>query len=416
MILAKVRERSHIVGLGFLLSCYSLGLSGQTNSEDLSDILSQSIRIERNETVTSVPFKMRSGMPYIDATINDFTGEFVFDTGSPTVVDQTVAKKLGLRVIGENIGRDANGKEVTMKIAVADSISLGGTVFFDVPVMVYDYSSIPLGPCYLPNGVLGSELLPGGVWRMDMTDASLQIAANVEHLEFLGGSKKVPLHTFGYPFAPIVDYSIGRFSDKALFDTGYASQLALFGPIEQDKRVQKQIDRSTIERGRGRLGTSAGGVGDVVPLRTFQLKSLKIGDYRLENVSVQTRQVPPTLIGAGLLNSHIVTLDYVNAEFSLSPFPSPPRHQPRPGFSLHLNGDKIEVAQVFDSFSAKNSGLLLGDQIVEIDGFSPSLSTEDERCEASRWLSDQLDLISIKSMKISRNGESREIILEKEPD
>ena len=110
---------------------------------------------------------------------------------------------------------------------------------------------------------------------------------------------------------PIIDYSIGRFTDKALFDTGNASEIALFEPIVADKWVSNKIDKSTIKVGRGRLGTSAGGIGDFVPLRNFKIKSLGLGNYELENVNAKTR--------LGLLNSHIVTLDYVNADFWLSP-------------------------------------------------------------------------------------------------
>ena len=39
-------------------------------------------------------------MLHLTASINDFSGEFVFDTGSPTVIDQTIAKKLNLKILG----------------------------------------------------------------------------------------------------------------------------------------------------------------------------------------------------------------------------------------------------------------------------------------------------------------------------
>ena len=47
-----------------------------------------------------------------------------------------------------------------------------------------------------------------------------------------------------------------------------------------------------IKVGRGRLGTSAGGIGDIVPLRNFKIKSLGLGNYELENVNAKTRAVP----------------------------------------------------------------------------------------------------------------------------
>tara|TARA_B100000242_G_scaffold98099_1_gene67442 strand:- start:82 stop:282 length:201 start_codon:yes stop_codon:yes gene_type:complete len=66
-----------------------------------------------------------------------------------------------------------------MRIALAEKITLGGTSFYDVPVMVHDYGGLPLGKWYLPNGVIGSELLPGGVWRIDLSNHLLKMSANV---------------------------------------------------------------------------------------------------------------------------------------------------------------------------------------------------------------------------------------------
>jgi len=405
----KTRKRINLIGLGAFFIYGSLNIYGQVEQQSLGDILSKPIKIERTETVTSVPIVMRSGKIYLNATIDDFSGEFVFDTGSPTILDQTVVEELGFKIIGENTGRDANGKEVTMKIAMADSIMLGGTVFYDVPVMVHDFASMPLGKCYLSDGVLGSELLPGSAWRLDLSNASLKIASSINELPALEGTKSTPLHLFNYPFAPIIDYSVERYSDKALFDTGNASEVALFEDIERDKWVRKEIDQNTTQQGRGRLGTSAGGIGDIVPLKNFQIKSLNIGNYAIGRTQVKARPVPPTLIGAGILKSHTVTLDYLNAEFLISPSTSPLVQKPRSGFALSINGDKVEVTQIFDSSDAQKAGLLLGDEVVEINGSSLSLSTDTERCETSRWLSDKFDASSVKTIKIYRDDESIEI-------
>ena len=414
--ISDIRQRAYLAWLTLFLGFCAMDVEAQAETELLRDVLSKPIKIERDEVVTSIPLQIRSGMLHLTASINDFTGEFVFDTGSPTVIDQTIAEKLNLKILGENTGLDSNGREVTMKIALAEKITLGGISFYDVPVMVHDYGSVPLGKCYLPNGVIGSELLPGGVWRIDLSNHSLKMSANIEQLKSLSGSKKIPLHSFGYPYPPIIDYSIGRFTDKALFDTGNASEIVLFEPIVADKWVSNEIDKGTIKVGRGRLGTSAGGIGDIVPLRNFQIKSLGLGNYELENVNAKTRAVPPTLIGRGLLSSHIVTLDYVNADFWLSPMPTADSQakEDAPGFALSVTDDKLEVSQMFESSRAERAGLMLGDEVVEIDGLSPPLSTSDQQCQTSRRLSEQRNLRAIKKIKIYRNGEFKVIVLGEE--
>lgn len=133
-------------------------------------------------------------------------------------------------------------------------------------------------------------------------------------------------------------------------------------------------------------------------------------------MDAKTRAVPPTLIGRGLLSSHIVTLDYVNADFWFSPMHAvdPKAKEDAPGFALSVTDDKLEVTQIFESSRAERVGLMLGDEVVEIDGSSPPMSTSDQQCQTSRQLSEQRNLSSIKTIKIFRNGEFKVIVLDEE--
>lgn len=389
-------------GIVVLFGIGQLSFYAQPESPGLGERLSTPISIERESAIAEIPLTVRSGKIYLDASVNEFSGEFLFDTGSPTILDQALADQLDLEIIGENTGRDANGKPVSMKIAIASSITIGTTIFYDVPVMVHDYSKVPLGKCYIPNGVLGSELLPGSAWRLDMPNRLLKIASNIEALPQLAETQSSSLNIFGYPFAPIVDYAIGRFSDKALFDTGSSADIALFEAIANDKWVRKQIDRQSIEEGYGRLGTSAGGIGDSVALQKFQLKTVRIGEYDLGRSDISARPVPPTLVGAGLLNSHIVTLDYPNARFLLSPAGDPIVDKPDAGFALMVNGERVEVSQIYNESTAQNAGLRLGDIVIAIDQRELLVSTDLERCNTSLWLSNEADLHAIQSLTILR--------------
>lgn len=383
--------------------------SGQTDQKALYDLLSKPIEIERQSPVVEIPLTLKSGKIYLKATINDFSGEFIFDTGSPTILDQQFAEQFDYEIVGENTGQDANGKAVTMDIAIVDTLSIGGVTFQDVPVMIYDFGSVPLAECFIPNGVIGSEVLPGSAWRLNLADASLTIASDADDLPELEGTKSAPLTLFGYPFAPIVDYSIGKFSDKALFDTGNASEIALFEDIATDKSVRKKIAKETVRRGEGRHGTSAGGIGDILPLHRFELNAFQMGEYEFGSVQVQSRPIPPTLIGAGILHSHIVTLDYPGARLMLAEndVARPTRNHPE--FALIVNEDKVEVSQLFDQSPAESTGLKLGDKVVEIDGKPLMTSTNAEQCTTSLWLANEFDGTLTETLKVERDGEFVEI-------
>lgn len=402
-----MRTTSMLAKLFIWVSFLSFGADAQP--PNLANILSEPIQIERGGSVTEIPFRLQSGKIYMPAMINDFSGEFVFDTGSPTILDESLADQLNLEIIGENSGRDANGNTVKMKIALVESIVLGETRFRNVPVMIHDYSKVPLGKCFLPNGLLGSELLPGSAWEVDGTNARLKIASSVDELPIREQTYSAPLQFFGYPFAPIVDYSIGQFSDKALFDTGSASSVALFAEIENDKQARKQIDRRSVKTGSGRHGTSAGGIGDILPLKRFDLKTVKIGDYDLGRTMANSRPIPPTLIGAGILRTHVITLDYPNRRFLMSQSEESISPTTSSGFALMVNDARVEVSQLFEASKAEKAGLKLGDQVVAIDGLALSASTESDRCETGLWLSNEFDSAAVEVLTVQRGDQLLDI-------
>ncbi len=100
--MSDIRQRAYLAWLTLFLGCCAMGVEAQVETEFLRDALSKPIKIERDEVVTSMPLQIRSGMLHLTASINDFTGEFVFDTGSPTVIDQTIAEKLNLKILDNN--------------------------------------------------------------------------------------------------------------------------------------------------------------------------------------------------------------------------------------------------------------------------------------------------------------------------
>ena len=54
--------------------------------DDLQALLSAPVGVERTAPVSSVPFETRVRKFYLDASVNGETHEFIFDTGSPTIV------------------------------------------------------------------------------------------------------------------------------------------------------------------------------------------------------------------------------------------------------------------------------------------------------------------------------------------
>ncbi|MBI1233905.1 MAG: hypothetical protein GC208_05320 [Alphaproteobacteria bacterium] len=386
-----------------------LSMSARAQDADLRTIFSAPIGIERAEETTSIPIDIRMDKLFIDASINGENREFIFDTGSPTLITREFADALGLATLAQNTGVDAHGTPVTMDIAVAETLTLAGVTFSDVPVLIFDPSTLELGPCVFDGGVIGSEIFPGSVWRIDTENRTLTIASGpgAEDRPVV----RAPLSDFGYPHAPIIDYRIGDLADRALFDTGSAEAVTLFAQVADARPVRRHVDSDSLREGRGIEGISAGGASEIGDLLRFTLQEFELGGVNLGPLDGTVRQVPPTLAGAGLLSRYVVTLDYVNGEFRLTPRSAPEPRAPHAGYAIGYENGEARVAQLFEGSPAAEAGLELGDHVVTIDGHSTRISEGNPLCSAALWLADGVDFAAARTLEVERGGETLRIEL-----
>lgn len=378
---------------------------GYAQEADLRSILTAPITIERAAPVTSAPLELRMGKLFLNALANGQKREFIFDTGSPTILTRAFADSLELRTVGRNTGVDANGTPVTMDVAVLDSLAIGDITFRKVPILVFDYSGLDTGSCIVDGGILGSEILPGSAWRIDTRARRLVISETSAALDDSTPEVRAKLYDFGYPHAPVVDYSVGDISDKALFDTGNSEQVTLFGRVAESRSVQEAFVPGSVSHGRGTEGESAGGRGAVTDLVRFTLSGFEIGDQPLGRVRATTRGVPPSLLGLGMLRSHVITLDYPGAQLLLErrSDPAPPR--PEAGYSIALDGDAATVVRLFDDSAAARAGLRLGDRVTQAQGRSLRITPDDPACRVSAWLAESFDPVTAATLVVERDGE-----------
>lgn len=387
-----------------VMGSLTVDAAAQSRLPDLAAVFAAPITIERGSRVTDAPIEMRSGKIYLQARINDEAREFIFDTGSPSILSREFAQSLNLEIVGQNTGIDANGQPVTMDIAIVHSIEIGDTAFRNVPVLIFDFSELELGPCIFDGGVLGSEILPGSAWRIDTETETLSLAANVDDLPGGVPALRARLYDFGYPHAPIVDYSIGSVVDKALFDTGSGEVLALFERVADSPDVRRGIVADSLRSGRGSEGVSAGGQGAVVDLIRFNLSGFLVDGQPLGPVRAATRQAPPTLIGAGILDTYIVTLDYPGGAYLLESRREQALQRPEKGYAIGFVDQRATVTQLFDRSPAAEAGLQLGDHIVSAQGRPLDVSANNPICGSAMWLANEFNPEIALDMVVDRGG------------
>lgn len=374
-----------------------LAMSCATNPKS-----SKPIQIERSESVGEIPVAMRGGKLFIMATIGDQNSEFIFDTGTPTMIAKSFADKLGLQVTGQNSGRDAHGKVVKMAKTIVPTMQIGGLTLRNVPALVFDFGKLELGPCFFQGGVIGSEILKGSAWRLSRE--RLLVADSAEKLPKLSQKAiKAQLVTGSYPFPPLVKVRFGDLEDLTLFDTGNRDELVLYEPVA--KRVSSKNERI----GTGSAGVSAGGQAPDRPLRRMTVSDVSLGNKPLGSLSATTRISPPSLLGAGLLARYDVVLDYVANTFALDPLTAPKLFTQHPGYAITIVKGLGKVTQLYRGSAAEKAGLKLGDKVLEVNdrklAFTATTTNyTSPKCAAARWLAQKFDSSQPAKITVERKG------------
>ena len=370
------------------------------------------VTVERTSEVEIITLVPHMGKYAIRAAINGQERSFVLDTGSPTLISRDFADTLDLTIIGNNTGRDANGREVKTDIAVVEQLTIGGLTFTKVPVLIADFSVADPENCFFDGGVIGSEIFPGSVWHFDAEARQLRVAASLEDIAPDGAGTTAfesELFVGGYPYAPVFAYGFGRFRDRALFDTGSSDTVTLFDRVLDDEQVRQAVVPGSMTQGRGSQGVSAGGAGAETDLRRFAVTGFSIG-AGFPTLPATTRIVPPTLIGLGMLDRYHVTLDYPGKRMLLVERAQAATPRAHPGFAISLIGGTAKVVHIYAGSPAERAGLKLGDEVVAID--DRSLTDQAEHCETMRWLIEDRPTNRARALSVlRRNGQIVELTL-----
>lgn len=401
-----------------LISALALATSPAVGQEapvevNLAELLQARLEIEREVPSSTIPFERRFGKMVVTASVNGLERSFIFDTGSPTVISRQLADELGLQSIATNRGRDANGAVVEMQFAIADTITLGGTTFRSVPVLIHDFTSIEMGSCVFDGGVIGSELFPQSVWQFDASAGHIRISDPREAPSSVPeGRITAGMARSGYPHPPAIQYRIGDIEDNALFDTGSAAGLAIFDDLLAEPQVSGEIAEGSLRLGSGSMGVSAGGEGEDTDLLRFSFDGLILGETNLVDVPAENRAVPPTLLGTAMLDRYRVTLDYPAQSAVFEPLAMPIERAPHSGYGLTFRDGRAVVSQLFEGSVAEAAGLQLGDVVLSIDETDLTDLSESSRCDAVRRFVDSDLLRNARMVRVQRTGESDPITLQ----
>ncbi|MEM8484400.1 MAG: aspartyl protease family protein [Bacteroidota bacterium] len=344
-----------------------------------------------NETSSfEIPVQVMASKIYVEVELGGKPRRFVFDTGSPSMIDKTLAQELGLQVVGKSKGQDSHGNIIESNI-VQTSINIGGTIMNKVPMFAADFAGSTATNCFIGDGVLGSELLPLGAWQIDLNKGVIRFNTDVTHMPSLGHATKTQLHSFGYTHTPFLDVQFARRArSKAMFDTGSPAYFAISTADLEGARNAKGVGNTNS--GFGSAGGSLGGQAANADQLQVELKALAIDNLKLGRVGAIQRELSPSLIGAAMLKHFVVTLDIKSEAAYFNQYADGGFSHPSFGFSLAFEGE-VYVAAVWDNSPAQAAGIRPGLRFTEINGVKPAFTCQGIQQALNAMQADELNLV-----------------------
>ncbi len=397
--------------LTFITVPILLSFSNITIATSLQDFIKTKPYLESKDFNITIPIEVWETKVYLFAKVNGKSYRFILDTGSPTILTKKVAEALNLEIKGENTGKDANGNLVKMDLSVLDSLKIGELTIRNIPVFIFDPTNLPLGDCILDGGVIGSEILPLATWQVNTQELQMSITDDASQLKYLADAKKAKLKIFGYPFTPIVAHSLNdEFTDNAMFDTG-STELLHLNKLAYEELKRRKLVSSVDSAAIGTFGESAGGRGPDTKFNLVPINKLSIGSVEFKDIKVWTRHEPPSLIGARIFESHIVTFDYPShtVYFYQTQSQVPVKSF---GFKPYLKNGAYHIGFLDQSSKLAKEGVNLHDQIVRVNDLELSNIDNDEQCEIHKLLATHLNSEELK-ITIKAGQSTRTLVLKR---
>ncbi|KJY78817.1 aspartyl protease family protein [Vibrio nigripulchritudo] len=386
-----------------------LGCTSNTQQSGLSEVLLTKPYTETKDFHSVIPILTIGNKILLYASINGKRYSFIMDTGAPTILTKEVADELGIEAMGTNKGRDANNNLVSMDISIADSIEIGDVAFRNVPVFIFDPSGLPSAKCFLDGGIIGAEILPLAAWQLNFKDSEIVITSDVRKLDYTKGAARAILKESGYPHHPILEHRINdKFTDNLMFDTGNTEVLQL-NQLALDQMITDGVLSNPKIEGHGSFGESAGGQAESTVYYQTPIESMEVGGLELKDFHAWTRATPPSLLGAKLLENHIVTLDYPNRDAYFYKFQERRKERTSWGYKTAISElNSLYVSFLESPSLAESAGLQLGDRILKVNYRDTTYIDPEKHCEILRWLPNARDGETLE-LKVLR-GNAHEII------
>ncbi|WP_196887241.1 retropepsin-like aspartic protease [Aureivirga sp. CE67] len=322
-------------------------------------------KVNNSDFRQEIPFDYSYGVPIIEVEIENQTYRFLFDTGAPTVLDVSVAKKLKYNSIVKQRVFDSQGNKEKEKFIQIPNIKIGEVHFTDIGAVISDIQKTFEISCLKIDGIIGANLMGKAYWKLDFQDQMITVSSQ----EFF-----VPESAFTLNFkpqknqlTPKVEVKIdGKKIKNVSVDTGSN------GAFDFEEKDYPEILNKTQDiqlYGSASAGVYGRGKNEVQVWSN--INKLTFGDLSFKNQIISFQKNTARTIGNEFLDNYIVYFDWKTNKIHLAvksryDYDSVTSF----GFFTKIEDDKLKVAAVIQNSMAEEFGIEPEMQIISINGKS----------------------------------------------
>lgn len=311
-----------------------------------------------------VPYTTINGKIIIEAQVEGVPGKFIFDTGAPTYITYSLARRLSLESTNTQNILDAHNQSMTLEKTQLKRLSMGmpGINIEEIPVTI-----MPEGHLieqFGVDGMIGCELFPGAVVRIDSRQKKIIITDNISLFHINLRNRLPLLHVQGQ--IPFIELNVGvGVIETVMFDSGSGAFYEMISATASE--ALRENAAALLSKGYGSSGIGMAGAASAGEHNLIRLFELRVSTGRFQNIVTESMDAPYSRLGSQLLDYGTVTIDYASSAFYFEPFESAPQdlYKKRWNVDFTMANGHVMIACVWGDLVEKISP---GDRVLKIDG------------------------------------------------
>ncbi|SIT80806.1 aspartyl protease family protein [Pontibacter indicus] len=347
------------------------------------DFASDTVYFTSKRKSVTLPFKLVHNLIIIPVQINDSKQlNFILDSGvkNTLITRLHYSDSLSLNEAGRiSLQGLGTGHELEAIYSKGNLMRMPGIVGVNhqVYVLMEDIFNLSMRMGMAIHGIIGYDIFRNFIVKINYSNKTLTLYRPDINLKIPKKGEVYPLHienTKAYVEAGVRQHNGDDIKVKLVIDTGASHSISLYLPTDERLQLPPKVMEAYL--GRGLSGDIKGKIG--------RINSFSLGKYELLNLPASypdEESIKAALnlanrngnLGSDILKRFTVIFDYPNQRMMLVPNSkySEPFYYNMTGFEIStpLPGANFYiVSHVIDDSPAKASGLLPGDQLINING------------------------------------------------